>query len=163
MGKPFSMGQKTHRPCGQPRGELITPITFTPETLRTLLICSCSEKRVFTSGGSALRISELRGIQSNPCFRQKSSLTRLRHSWSLTPSSTTRAASSVSECSRETHSLWAHIREAPTSQECGYSRARLVIACSRLHICRVCYCREGLRFHSWRSESYRDTRSRPQV
>ena len=94
MGNPFSTGQKMQRPCGQPRGELITPMTFTPEMLRTFLSRKVGAIDSLTPVGRTLRISEFLGIQLSWCFRQNSSFNLLMPSGSVTPSSQICEASS---------------------------------------------------------------------
>jgi len=102
MGNPFSTGQKTQRPCGQPRGELITPITFTPEILRTFFSLRLGAIESLVFAGSTLRMSELRGIQLSWCFRQNSNFNLFRVIGSNAPSWQTWEASSdnseVSAC-----------------------------------------------------------------
>ena len=74
----------------------MTPITFTPEMLRTFLIRSLGASFSLTSGARTFRISELRGIQRRWCSLQNSSFMRLRLSASTGLVSIIREASSES-------------------------------------------------------------------
>lgn len=159
------MGQNTHRPCGQPRGELITPMTFTPEMLRTFFKRRLGPNLSFIWGDKALRISELRGIQLSSCSLQNSNFNLLRLAGSVAPTSITREASSDrSEASMGDSNGAPNFRPAPPRNLVAHSKQKVLsspklVACQLPRKCRGCCFREGLCYHNSPLENFHETRS----